>query len=108
MKQQRAEQTSDAHLADRFDRLAREWRSQKAPGMSLIEMATTPAYQTIIGMGPSAIPFILRELTLKLDHWFWALKAISGEDPVPEQDRGNLAKMRKAWLKWGEKHGYGV
>ena len=37
------------------------------------------------------------------DHWFPALKSISGEDPVPPEDRGKVRRMTKAWLAWGEK-----
>jgi len=65
-----------------------------------------PAYQQIIGLGPPALPLILAELDRELDHWFWALKAISGEDPVPIESRGNMREMANAWLKWGREKGY--
>jgi len=90
----------------RFDKLAAEWRSGVAFSSSLLEMATHPAYQQIIGMGKSAVLFILGELAQTPDHWFWALKAITGEDPVPDADRGNLERMTQAWLVWGARHGY--
>jgi hypothetical protein len=90
----------------RFDRLSTQWRDETAFSASVLEMATHPAYQHIIGMGRIAIPFILRALSTQSDHWFWALKAITGEDPVPESDRGNLDKMTQAWLVWGAKNGY--
>ena len=64
-------------------------------------MATHPAYQQIIGMGKEAIPLILEELQREEDHWFWALKAITGEDPVPGKDWGKIQAMRAAWLAWG-------
>lgn len=65
-----------------------------------------PAYQGIIGLGPIALPLILRELEKELDHWFWALKAISGEDPVSPQNRGKMREMTDAWLNWGREKGY--
>jgi hypothetical protein len=65
-----------------------------------------PAYQQIIGMGEEAIPFILQELQKKTAHWFWALKSITGEDPVPSNQRGRMDQMRDAWLRWGNKQGY--
>jgi hypothetical protein len=64
------------------------------------EICTCEAYQQIIGMGEAALPFIHVELQTAPDHWFWALKAITCEDPVPENERGNLAAMTKAWLEW--------
>lgn len=38
--------------------------------------------------------------------WFWALKAISGEDPVPKDSRGKSKEMIDAWLHWGIRKGY--
>jgi len=51
-------------------------------------------------MGDKALPFIYYELQQEPDHWFWALKAITCEDPVPIESRGNLQLMANAWLKW--------
>ena len=52
---------------------------------SITEIAMHPAYQQIIGMGSIAIPFIMRELENRPAHWFWALKSITGEDPVSKK-----------------------
>lgn len=60
-----------------------------------------PAYQQIIGMGPDALPLILRDLADEPAPWFWALRAITGEDPVPEAERGDVDRMVEAWLSWG-------
>lgn len=90
----------------RFNRLVQQWREETAFSSSLLEMATHPAYQQIVGMGRVAIPFILRELSRQTDHWFWALKAITAEDPVSSEARGDLAKMAQAWLVWGARNGY--
>lgn len=46
-----------------------------------MEMAMHPAYQRIIGLGPEVAPLLLRELERQPDHWFWALKALTGADP---------------------------
>ena len=99
---------SSAELAMTFQELVDEWRSHTAFYSSLIDIVTNPAYQRIIGMGRSAIPLILRELSTQPDHWFWALKAITREDPVPDQDQGDLVKMRTAWLSWGAANGYDI
>ena len=40
------------------------------------------------------------------DHWFWGLKAITGEDPVALADRGKVGRMAQAWLDWAKKRGY--
>lgn len=90
----------------RFEKLSSEWQAASSLCSSLLEMATLPSYQQIIGMGRPAISYILRELSRQPDHWFWALKAISGEDPVQPEDRGDLQKMTQAWLVWGARNGF--
>lgn len=92
---------------ERFQRLARSWRRERGPTSSLTEMVTHPAYQEIIGLGREAIPLLLRELQREPDHWFWALKAITGVDPVPPEARGKIQEMARAWLRWGREHGLG-
>ena len=40
--------------------------------------------------GAAAVPLILRELERSIDHWFWALGAITGANPIVEEHRGRL------------------
>jgi len=95
-----------ASTIQRFRRLAAAWRANRGPTSSLTEMAMRPEYQQIIGMGRDAVPLLLQELQREPDHWSWALVAITGEDPVPPEDRGKLAAMTRAWLQWGKEHGH--
>ena len=90
----------------RFSRLAAAWKAGRGATSSLTAMAMHPSYQQIIGMGPVAVPLLLRELERQPDHWFWALKAITAADPVPPDDRGKLAEMTAAWVRWGRDQGY--
>ena len=69
-------------------------------------MAMLKPYQRIIGMGPAAVPLILEELQREPDHWFWALEAITQEDPVPAAARGKIGDMADAWIAWGKQQGY--
>ncbi len=89
-----------------FEKLADEWRQATEFVSSLTEMVTHPAYQRIIGLGNAAIPLLLNRLGDRPEHWFWALKAITGADPVAAEDRGNIDAMRGAWLAWGQREGY--
>ena len=90
---------------ERFSRLARQWREDTEWLSSTTVIAMHPAYQSIIGMGPEALPMILEDLRSNSGHWYWALKAISNEDPVPPSDRGAIRKMKSAWLRWAEQKG---
>ncbi len=90
----------------RFVTLKTKWESETSALSSITEIVMHPAYQQIIGMGPVAIPLILSELKEKPGHWFWALKSITGEDPVLPDQRGRIKEMTEAWLRWGRNHGY--
>jgi len=101
-----AESAADAALEDEFQRLAALWAEETQNLSSVQEIALHPAYQQIIGMGDQAIPWILRELQQRPNHWFWALRAITRENPVSEQEQGRVPAMINAWLKWGKDRGY--
>ncbi len=90
----------------RFFNLNSQWEQETAMLSSITEIAMHPSYQQIIGMGPSAIPLILNEMTIKPGHWFWALKSITGEDPVSPEQRGRIKEMTEAWLRWGREQRY--
>jgi hypothetical protein len=85
----------------RFRALADEWRQSTRWLSSIHTMVANPAYLEIVGMGRPALPLILAELRKDPDHWFPALVAISGENPVSEADAGDLRKMTSSWLEWG-------
>ena len=89
----------------RFRELADEWERETCFLSSTTKMVMHPAYQRIIGMGPAAIPLILRELKENRGHWFWALQAITGHDPIESSDWGDLHKMTDAWLGWADRNG---
>jgi hypothetical protein len=92
-------------IMERFHELAHRWRSDVGPDSSTTAMAMHPAYQQIIGLGCEVVPLILREMERRPDHWFWALKAITGIDPVEPTLRGRIEEMAKAWLRWGRGQG---
>jgi hypothetical protein len=91
----------------KFTRLRNEWKANRGPHSSTEKLVMHPAYQTIIGMGKAAVPFILRELEHETpDSWFWALRAITEANPVSARDRGNGIAMARAWVSWGKDNGY--
>jgi hypothetical protein len=93
-------------VEQRFTRLAALWREETSHWSSSTKMAEHPAYQEIIALGPAVVPLLLRELSREPDHWFTALKAITGANPVDPADRGRIGKMAEAWLRWGREAGY--
>ena len=97
---------SDAEA--RFKSRKARWEADVRFLSDMNEICSHPAYQEIIGMGSEALPFILRELEKEPGDWFWALKAITGEDPVPADHRGNVNLMREDWLAWAQRSGMGL
>jgi len=91
----------------RFNSLASEWKRDTRFHSSIIEIAMHRAYQRIIGMGHSAIPPILNDLRKEPNQWFWALHAITGENPIQPDHRGKIREMVDDWLEWGRSRGYG-
>lgn len=98
--------TQWAYPETRFLTLKKEWEDNTAYLSSMTKIVMHPAYQQIIGMGQIAIPFILSEMRKKPDHWFWALRSITGKDPVLPEHRGRFKQMTEDWLKWGRENGY--
>lgn len=101
----RAEAT-ESNLSQQFQSLAVQWRQETRHLSLMSDIVLNTAYQRIIGMGAPVVPFLLQELKQQPDHWFWALRSITGENPVQPCDRGRLPQMAEAWLDWGRSHGY--
>ena len=90
----------------RFKALVRRWREETKTVSSTTDRALHTAYQDIIGMGDRALPLIFREMQERGGHWFWALRHITHDNPVPPENAGQIQKMTEAWLRWGREHRY--
>ncbi|MFC1675993.1 hypothetical protein ACFL3G_02890 [Planctomycetota bacterium] len=97
---------SESEMKRKFQKLARQWENDTAYVSSIHQIILHHSYQEIIGMGHNVIPLIFNELEKKTGLWFWALQALTGENPVTEDAFGDFTEMRRAWLSWGDIHGY--
>ena len=92
-----AERSADVAVEPEFEKkflaLVAISRYDVFPASSTTQMVAHPAYLQIIGLGRAVLPYLLDELARQPDHWFYALSAITGEDPVPPNAEGNLAAM---------------
>lgn len=102
MQQRREQETLNDEQA--FRMLANRWRQETGMLSSPVKKAMHPDYQRIIGMGRTALPLIFRELRDRGGYWYWALAAITRENPVPEECAGNIAAMKKAWIQYAVDH----
>ena len=92
-----------------FQRLAEDWKARESASSCLSEIVRHPANQATIRLGEIAIPLILGGLRLEGHDphpWFPALRAITGEQPVKNEERGVTPEMAQAWIEWGERNGY--
>lgn len=92
-----------AQLRPEFSRLEAQWRRETQHFSQISKKILHPAYFRIIGMGEGVVPLLLESLRDRPAHWFAALKATAGVDPVPEG--ANPSAARDVWLEWGTKHG---
>jgi len=97
---------SKLELEAEFNHLAEEWRAETGMLSLVTQKSMHPAYQKIISMGRPVVPLILRDVEQKPDHWFWALRAITNDNPVKSEQRGRMKLMAQAWIQWGKEHGY--
>lgn len=87
-----------------FNDSVAEWFSQTWMIASPEDKFNHPAYQRIIEMGNKVLPFIFDEFQEEPFNWFFALRRITGENPV--QPGSSYEETVKAWLRWGEKRNY--
>ena len=93
-------------VEEHFRRLEATWLEEVGYSSSSTVLRNHPAFQEIIALGEAIIPAMLRDLEERPRLWVWALPHIAHEDPVLVADRGNIAKMSQAWLRWGRERGY--
>jgi len=93
-------------LQERFQVLRDKWKAESRCLSNAAQIAMLWPYQQIIGMGPAVIPLILQDLQRETDHWFWALEAICGENPVSSEVAGDVKEMASQWIDWGRQKGY--
>ena len=92
-------------IQDRFTELLAWWREETAHLSSVNAICTHEAYQQIIGLGPPALPLILRELEQRPGLWSWALRAITGQRPSGVSP-GDVQAMAEFWTQWGRANGH--
>jgi hypothetical protein len=101
-----AKAEAERDVQAKFERLAHQWREETKTVSSTTDRVLHSAYQDIIGMGESVLKYIFRDMERNGGHWFWALRHITHNNPVPPQDAGKIQRMTEAWLRWGREQHY--
>jgi hypothetical protein len=89
-----------------FRRHVSKWKRDTLHLSSVGRMTTHGSYLRIIALAsasPELLSVLLYELETNPDHWFIALNAITGEDPVPAGS--TFAEAVSSWTAWGRQKG---
>lgn len=102
--------SSNAWLKDRenidvkaeLKSLVRRMDERLGPASRLTERLFCAEYAAVIGLGPKVVPLLIKDLQRSLQPWFWALKAITREDPARHINPGDFHGIAAAWIAWGK------
>jgi hypothetical protein len=86
---------------DRFNGLAMDWLCGMGYSSNPSALTAHPSYKAIIAYGNDAVPFVLAQLRRAPSLLAWTLFDITRENPVKKSEHGDLAKITRAWIKWG-------
>ena len=95
-------------IARLFREHAERWKEETGHLSSVTKMIAHPSYLRIIALAKYSTNYelerlLLNELAAEPDHWFDALTAITGENPVePQYD---FDQSVNAWIEWGHRKG---
>lgn len=89
-------------IEKQFNKLATKWKNETGIFSTTPQKVFNDSYLDIIGLGKDVIPFILKDMEHGSAHWHTALKALTKENPVPNEDLSKSKKVREAWLTWGK------
>lgn len=90
----------------RFRQLEATWVAETGYLSDYEAIVGHPTFREMVSLGDAVVPLMLRDLAERPRLWVWALPEITGADPVPPADAGNIARMSEAWLRWGKEQGY--
>jgi hypothetical protein len=89
-------------LEKAFHESVDRWKADTLHWSSITKMVAHPSYLRIIGLASYGRNAVLRLLIAELqndpDHWFAALEAITGKNPVPPTV--SLGEAVASWIEW--------
>lgn len=88
------------HVYELFTRYKSKWEEDTKFSSSVTDIVEHPSYLKIIRLGKKVLPYIIEDLFATNNHWFYALEAITGENPIPPQHAGDIVQMKGDWLNW--------
>ena len=103
--QSRAHAAGKETVEQRLRQLESQWLLETEFLSDAGKIVDHPAFKAIIALGDAVVPLLLKDLEAKPSLLVWALPEITGENPVSEDEGGNIRKMTDAWIKWARAKG---
>ena len=92
-------------LEEEFAALRKWWQRETWMHSADEVRISHPAYRRVIGLGQPVVGLLLDAMETESEHWFAALQAITGVDPVPDTAKGHVKEEVAAWLRWARTQG---
>lgn len=91
-------------LKNKFQSYKNTWEEQTLFSSNMTEITSNSAYLSIIALGKDVIPLIIANLRNEENHWFSALEALTGVNPIKKEHKGIFNLMKSDWLEWADKN----
>jgi len=95
---------SELPMQKEFDVLVKKWHEERGEYSVVKRMTNSDSYKKILAMSEEiAVPLIIGQLEKEgdePDHWFEALRILTGVNPVPQKSFGKIKEMAEAWIDW--------
>lgn len=88
-------------VAKEFRRLTKQMEGRLGPTSRLREWLFSEEYVAIVGLGPRVVPHLLVDLRKHVRPWFFALRALTRQDPTVGVSPGNFEELARHWVAWG-------
>lgn len=91
-------------LKKQFDFYSSIWKDETIFFSSISEITNNSAYISIISLGQEVLPLIIDDLKISDSHWFYALEALTGCNPIKENHKGIIPLMKNDWIEWAKEN----
>lgn len=91
----------ESEIESEFYEHLQQWKKETRFQSSSTILFDNEHYQHIIDMGFDVVPVILEYIRDTPDHFSYALKMITGEDPCLSENAGKVKENCESWVQWG-------
>ena len=96
------EEFIDPELQLEFTSLKDKWINETLIVSDPTELYSNENYQKIISLGDDIIPLLIKDMYNFKGDWSYALKKITGDNPVKKESKGKIDEIKKDWIDWYE------